>query len=50
MQVVDGAVTFHIMTDDGPQSHALKAGMVVIIAALLNAGAWRVNWSTTRSL
>jgi len=30
VQVVDGAVTFHIMTEDGPQSHALKAGMVVI--------------------
>jgi len=31
VQVVDGAVTFHIMTEDGPQSHALKAGMVVIV-------------------
>src|SRR6516225_9337098 len=31
VQVVDGAVTFHIMTDDGPQSHVLKAGMVVIV-------------------
>ena len=31
VQIVDGAVTFHIMTDDGPQSHALKAGMVVIV-------------------
>jgi uncharacterized cupin superfamily protein len=30
-QVVDGATTFHIMTDDGPQFHALKAGMVVIV-------------------
>src|SRR2546430_6733449 len=31
VQVVDGATTFHIMTEDGPQSHALKAGMVVIL-------------------
>ena len=31
MQVADGATTFHIMTDDGPQSYALKAGMVVIV-------------------
>ncbi len=31
VQVVDGATTFHIMTDDGPQSYALKAGMVVIV-------------------
>ena len=31
VQVVDGTVTFHIMTEDGPQSHALKAGMVVIV-------------------
>jgi mannose-6-phosphate isomerase-like protein (cupin superfamily) len=36
VQVVDGTVTFHIMTDDGPQSHALKAGMVVIVPQ----GAW----------
>jgi mannose-6-phosphate isomerase-like protein (cupin superfamily) len=31
VQVVDGAVTFHIMFDDGPQSHDLKAGTVVIV-------------------
>ena len=31
VQVVDGAVTFHIMTEDGPQSHALRAGMVAIV-------------------
>src|ERR1700752_1439745 len=37
VQIVDGAVTFHIMTDDGPQSHALKAGMVVIVPQ----GAWQ---------
>jgi hypothetical protein len=30
-QIVDGAVTFHIMTEGGPRSHALKAGMVVIV-------------------
>ena len=36
VHIVDGAVTFHIMTDDGPQSHALKAGMVVIVPQ----GAW----------
>ena len=36
VQIVDGAVTFHIMTDDGPQSHALRAGMVVIVPQ----GAW----------
>ena len=31
VQVVDGAATLHIMFDDGPQSFALKAGMVVIV-------------------
>ena len=31
VHIVDSAVTFHIMTDDSPQSHALKAGMVVIV-------------------
>jgi len=31
VKVVDGAVTFHIMTEDGPQSYALKAGVVVIV-------------------
>jgi mannose-6-phosphate isomerase-like protein (cupin superfamily) len=36
VQVVDGAVTFYIMTEDGPRSHALKAGMVVIVPQ----GAW----------
>ena len=36
VHIVDGAVTFHIMTDAGPQSHALKAGMVVIVPQ----GAW----------
>lgn len=36
VQVVDGRVTFHIMTEDGPQAHALKAGMLVIVPQ----GAW----------
>ena len=36
VQVVDGATTFHIMTEDGPQSYALKAGMVLIVPR----GAW----------
>ena len=31
VQVVDGATTLHIMFDDGPQSFALRAGMVVIV-------------------
>jgi mannose-6-phosphate isomerase-like protein (cupin superfamily) len=31
VQVVDGATTMHLMTDDGLQSHALKAGMVVVV-------------------
>ena len=36
VQVVDGSTTLHIMTDDGPQSHTLRAGMVVIVPQ----GAW----------
>src|SRR5215831_9142558 len=32
----DGSTTLHIMTQDGPQSHALSAGMVVIVPQ----GAW----------
>ena len=31
VQIVDGATTLHIMTEDGPQSHALTAGMVAIV-------------------
>ncbi len=31
VQVVDGATTFHIMFDEGPQTFALKAGTVVIV-------------------
>ena len=36
VQVVDGSTILHIMTDDGPQSHELSAGMVVIVPQ----GAW----------
>jgi mannose-6-phosphate isomerase-like protein (cupin superfamily) len=36
VQVVDGSTTFHIMTEGGPQSYPLKAGMVVIVPQ----GAW----------
>ena len=31
VQVVEGTTTLHIMTDEGPQTHALKAGMLVIV-------------------
>ena len=31
VQVVDGTATMHIMFEDGPQSFALRAGMVVIV-------------------
>jgi mannose-6-phosphate isomerase-like protein (cupin superfamily) len=36
VQVVDGAATLHLMTAEGPQSFALKAGMLVIVPQ----GAW----------
>jgi mannose-6-phosphate isomerase-like protein (cupin superfamily) len=36
VQVVDGAVTFHLMTEDGHEAHPLKAGMLVIVPQ----GAW----------
>ena len=36
MQIVDGSTTLHIMTDEGPQSYTLGAGMVVIVPQ----GAW----------
>ena len=36
VQIVDGATTFHIVTEDGPRSFGLKAGMVVIVPQ----GAW----------
>ncbi len=31
VQVVEGATTLHIMTEEGPQSYALRAGMVAIV-------------------
>jgi mannose-6-phosphate isomerase-like protein (cupin superfamily) len=31
VQVVDGAATFHIMTEAGHETHALAAGMLVIV-------------------
>ena len=31
VQIVDGSTTLHIMTEDGLQSHALRAGMVAIV-------------------
>jgi mannose-6-phosphate isomerase-like protein (cupin superfamily) len=36
VQIVDGATTFHLMTDDGRQSYELKTGMIVIVPQ----GAW----------
>ena len=36
VQVIDGSTTLHVMTDDGPQSYTLSAGMVVIVPQ----GAW----------
>lgn len=36
VQIVDGATTLHVMTADGPQSFALKAGMVAVVPQ----GAW----------
>jgi mannose-6-phosphate isomerase-like protein (cupin superfamily) len=31
VQIVDGATTFHFVTEDGPQSRELKAGMMVVV-------------------
>jgi mannose-6-phosphate isomerase-like protein (cupin superfamily) len=31
VQIVEGSATLHLMTDDGPQSYAVSAGMVVIV-------------------
>ena len=31
VQIVEGQTTVHLMTDDGPHSVALRAGMVVIV-------------------
>src|SRR5437868_13709825 len=36
VQLVGGSTTLHIMTEEGPQSHKLSAGMVVIVPQ----GAW----------
>ena len=31
VQIVEGATTVHLMTDDGPQSIAVSAGMVIVV-------------------
>jgi mannose-6-phosphate isomerase-like protein (cupin superfamily) len=31
VQIVDGATTLHLMTDAGPETHELTAGMVAIV-------------------
>jgi len=31
VQIVEGAATLHLMTQDGPQSHEVRAGMVIIV-------------------
>jgi len=31
VQIVEGSATLHVMTDDGPTSHAVNAGMMVIV-------------------
>src|SRR6266851_660660 len=31
VQVIEGATKLHVMTDEGLQTHALKAGMLVIV-------------------
>jgi mannose-6-phosphate isomerase-like protein (cupin superfamily) len=31
VQVVEGSTKFHLMSDDGPQTHELTAGMLVIV-------------------
>ena len=36
VQVVEGETKFHIITDAGPQTHTLKAGMLVVVPQ----GAW----------
>src|SRR5215469_11775521 len=36
VQIVDGSTTLQIITEDGPQSHTLGAGMVVVVPQ----GAW----------
>jgi mannose-6-phosphate isomerase-like protein (cupin superfamily) len=36
VQVIEGETKFHIITDEGPQTHTLKAGMLVVVPQ----GAW----------
>jgi mannose-6-phosphate isomerase-like protein (cupin superfamily) len=36
VQVIEGETKFHIITDDGKQTHTLKAGMLVVVPQ----GAW----------
>jgi len=36
VQVLEGETRFHIITEDGPQTHTLKAGMLVVVPQ----GAW----------
>ena len=31
VQIVDGSATLHIVTDDGPTSHAVNAGTMIIV-------------------
>ena len=31
VQIVDGSATLHIVTDDGPKSYAVTAGMTIIV-------------------
>ena len=31
VQIVEGEATLHLMTQDGPQSHAVRAGMVIVV-------------------
>src|SRR5215470_12006101 len=31
VQIVDGSATLHTMTDDGPKSYAVSAGMMIIV-------------------
>jgi len=31
VQIVDGSATLHMMTEEGPQSYAVSAGMIVIV-------------------
>ena len=31
VQIVDGSATLHTMTEDGPKSYAVSAGMIVIV-------------------